>query len=207
MTTQQQPAAEPEQKQRSWFGRHKILTAIGLIVLLLIGGLVAGGKDENLSTDTAVPAQPSSEPSSAPAPAPNTDADGDGKAETEPADDYPGCKNLTKAELRAIAEGSEKGEGKLTRGVRAPLEDAPGAVWRYVVAVEIPDVSSPATFATGEEAGKVAGPIVYLNRTARKYFAWGTAMRPGSPMDDVRREIYDGPMHQLALNCLEARES
>lgn len=38
--------------QRSWFGRHKILTFIGAVILLAIIGNALGGGDDNTSTKT-----------------------------------------------------------------------------------------------------------------------------------------------------------
>lgn len=42
-----------DKKQGNWFGRHKILTVIGVIVLLaIIGGAAGGGTDTNKSTSS-----------------------------------------------------------------------------------------------------------------------------------------------------------
>lgn len=41
-----------DKKQGNWFGRHKILTVIGVIVLLAIIGGAAGGGNKNTSTSS-----------------------------------------------------------------------------------------------------------------------------------------------------------
>ncbi len=58
MTEQHPTPAPAEQPRRSWFARHKILTAIGVVVLVAVVGSALGGGDDDAPTtaDTAAPA-------------------------------------------------------------------------------------------------------------------------------------------------------
>ncbi|GEL94824.1 DUF4352 domain-containing protein [Cellulomonas composti] len=71
------PAAAPEPK-RSWFARHKILTAIGVVAVVAIAVNVAQGGGD--AADDAAPGATTSAPAQDPTEAPADDA-------TEPADD------------------------------------------------------------------------------------------------------------------------
>lgn len=73
-------AAKAYQKgQRNWFLRHKILSVVGILIILgIIGGAIGGGKSGSSSNNAAAPAVPTSTggvaPSSKAAPAPTTAA-------------------------------------------------------------------------------------------------------------------------------------
>lgn len=68
--------------QRNWFARHKILTAIGVLVLLGIIGGIAGSSGKSNSTVTVTPAG-NAPPALAPAKAPAAPAQPKGIAHAE----------------------------------------------------------------------------------------------------------------------------
>jgi hypothetical protein len=76
------PAPAVPEKTRSWFARHKILTAIGAVILLMIVGKALGGSDAK--TDTASPST-STPTAAAPAATPATPAPAKTTAAPKPA--------------------------------------------------------------------------------------------------------------------------
>lgn len=54
--------AKKEVKKRNWFAEHKILTVVGVIVLLVIIGSATNGNNTSTPVDSSANAQPSSTP-------------------------------------------------------------------------------------------------------------------------------------------------
>lgn len=75
--------APAEQPRRSWFVRHKILTALGAVVVVAVIGSALGGGDDDAATPASTAAPAAAEPSSDPAaPAePETPAEPEAPAE------------------------------------------------------------------------------------------------------------------------------
>ncbi len=104
---------QPEPAQKSWFRRHKVMTALLAIVALLVVGSLFGGEDEETPAAGDEPAAAQQE---APAEAPESQAE-----EAEP-----GAENAAAQEEPAEEEPAKDEPAQEEPAEEAPVEEAPG---------------------------------------------------------------------------------
>lgn len=177
-------------KKRNWFARHKLLTAVGVILTLIVIGSAAGGggKDQSAAKKNASP-KTATAPRTTPSPrAPHTTPSPTGA----PA----GCLDVPTTVLQMIASGEEKGVGGLRlsngKAVRSPdfkkvffvAADvtAPG-VSGYSGVWSVNDLQSP-------------GLILAVDGFAQKFTVW-----PDADKTDARISRAD-PSVNRAKDCL-----
>ncbi|MDO5503735.1 MAG: DUF4352 domain-containing protein [Actinomycetia bacterium] len=98
------PAPEPPATKKSWFARHKLLTAILAIVALVIAANALGGGDDSSTSATDAPT--SQQPAAAEAPT----AEPEAEPEAEPADEQPGIGDTVRdGKFEFVVTGVEDG--------------------------------------------------------------------------------------------------
>jgi hypothetical protein len=172
-----------------------ILGAAGMALLVLAGCSTSGETappPATTQTTTAPPANTqttTAPPPVEPPPVEETTAD------PEPSN----CKPLTKRQLSEIAAGIESGLARVKSGVLVPLSTEYQFGFDQVVALRLTG-GRVATFVKSSQGG---GQLMAINGPARKYFQWGPAVEPGSPLDDGLQAVKDSDEYAQAVACLE----
>lgn len=112
MTQQYPQVSPPPPTQKNWFVRHKILTALGVILILIIVGAIAssGGGGTNTATPTSNP--PTSQPASQPTPSQKTSQAASGPTDVFPMQD--GDWRLDSLRLKDDGVGDFSGSARIT---------------------------------------------------------------------------------------------
>jgi hypothetical protein len=180
MTLPPQPQPPPTKRRLLWLG----------VALAALAWLSSCGAEEPATAPPPSPAATTTD--TAPPPVEET------TTAAKPTPDS-NCKPLKKSQLSEITPGMDS-SARVKSGVWVPLTEEYQFRFNQVIALRL-STGDVASFATENLGKSDHGLLMAVNGPARKHFAWGAAVKPGSPMDDDLQAVKDSPEYAEAVDC------